>query len=88
MKPEEAESKAGGEHPVAKPVSDALGGAVYPLTRDELIWVARENEAPSTVLSLLSSLPPRRFRSLDDVQRAIDDAQTADRDPSTGGSGG
>ncbi len=68
--------------PLAKPVSDALGGAVYPLTRDELIWVARENEAPEAVLALLSSLPPRRFRSLDDVQRAIDEARAAGPDPS------
>ncbi len=81
MKPEEAEPKAGGAHPLAKPVSDALGGAVYPLTRDELIWVARENEAPQAVVALLSSLPPRRFRALDDVQRAIDEVQAAEGPP-------
>lgn len=82
MKPE---SKARETHPAEKPVSDALGGAVYPLTRDQLIWVARENEAPSTVVALLSSLPPRRFRSVDDVQQAIDEAR--ELDPSARGTG-
>ena len=79
MKPEELEPKTEQAHPAAEPVSDALGGAVYPLHRDQLIWVARENKAPPAVLALLSSLPPRRFRSVDDVQRAIDEAKAADR---------
>lgn len=87
MRPEEVEPKAGGASPLAEPVSTALGGAVYPLDRDELIWVARENEAPKTVLALLSSLPPRRFRSLDDVQRAIQEAREGGPDPSAGGGG-
>ena len=63
---------------LARSVSDALAGAVYPLDRDQLIWVARENEAPQTVIAHLASLPPRRFRSLDDVQRAIDEVQAAE----------
>ena len=79
MKPEELEPKTEQAHPAAQSVSDALGGAVYPLHRDQLIWVARENEAPPAVLAVLSALPSRRFRSVEDVQQAIDEAEAADR---------
>ncbi|MCP3105424.1 DUF2795 domain-containing protein [Myxococcus sp. K15C18031901] len=53
---------------------EALGGAVFPLTREELSWVARENEASATVLSLLAALPPGEFSSLEAVAEALQKA--------------
>jgi len=58
--------------PLAKQVSEALLGALFPLRRDLLVWVARENEAPPTLVSLFSGLPDRVYRSLDEVQEAVD----------------
>jgi len=54
--------------PLAGQVASALEGAVYPLTRRELVLVARANEAPRTLLSLLEGLPDAGYRSLEDVQ--------------------
>jgi len=57
--------------PLAGQVASALEGAVYPLTRRELVLVARANETPRTLLSLLEALPDARYRSLEDVQVAL-----------------
>ncbi len=57
--------------PLARQLSDALLGAVYPLQPNELSLVARENEAPATLVTLLSGLPPRRFGSLREVQLSV-----------------
>ena len=57
--------------PLAGQVASALEGAVYPLTRRELVLVARANEAPRTLLSLLEGIPDGDFRSLDEVQLAL-----------------
>lgn len=64
---------------MAKQVSDALSGAVFPLERHQVIWVARENDASATLLTMLSALPPRRFLSEDEVESALEeeDAQIA-----------
>ncbi|MCE9666875.1 DUF2795 domain-containing protein [Myxococcus stipitatus] len=59
---------------------EALDGAVFPLSREELVWVARENEAPATVLSLLGALPPGEFASLDAVTDRLEKA-SPDVDP-------
>jgi hypothetical protein len=46
----------------------ALQGAVYPLSAEQLSRVARENGAPAAVLTLLGALPRGDFRSLDAVE--------------------
>ena len=71
MEPDEVERAAGPSFPLAKQVAAALAGAVYPLDRRELVLVARSNEAPKTLLSILEGVPDGRFRSLDDVQVAV-----------------
>lgn len=50
----------------------SLEGAVYPLERDELVLVGRENEAERTVLTLLSALPNARYPSEEAVVQAVD----------------
>jgi hypothetical protein len=76
---EELEQAIGPTYPLARQVSEALAGAVYPLTRGHLVWVARENDAPATLLTLLSNLVDRSYRSLDEVEEQLDQAQTADK---------
>jgi len=56
---------------LVQPLRKALLGAVFPLSSEQLLLLARENEAPSVVLSLLSGLPRRRFDSLDAVQQML-----------------
>lgn len=56
----------------SRSLGEALQGAVFPLSAEQLIQVARENEAPSSVLSLLGTLPRTRFASLDAVERALE----------------
>jgi len=50
---------------------EALAGAVFPLSPEQLLRVARENEAPGALLTLLSALPRRRFDSLEAVGSAL-----------------
>jgi hypothetical protein len=71
MEPDELEEAVGPVFPLAQQVAAALEGAVYPLTRRELVLVARFNEAPRTLVSLLEGIPDARFRSLDEVQVAV-----------------
>lgn len=73
----ELESRVGQPLPLAQSLQQALLGAVFPLSAEELTWVARENEAPPTVLSLLSVLPRGSFPSVDAVAVALE--QDADR---------
>jgi hypothetical protein len=54
-----------------RPLQQALLGAVFPLSPEQLVLLARENEASSAVLSLLESLPRRRFDSLSAVQQML-----------------
>ncbi len=56
---------------LVQPLRKALLGAVFPLSLEQLLLLARENEAPSVVLSLLSGLPRGRFDSLDAVQHML-----------------
>ncbi len=58
-------------YPLAQQVNEALAGAVFPLLPRQLVWVALQNEAPATLVSLLSGLAPRRFGSVDEVIRAV-----------------
>jgi hypothetical protein len=68
----ELEERVGPPLPLAQSLHQALLGAVFPLTAEELTWVARENEAPPTVLSLLGALPRGRFASVDAVAVALE----------------
>ena len=52
-------------------VPAALAGAVFPLSAEQLVRVARENEAPGPLLTLLSTLPRGRFESLEAVARTL-----------------
>ena len=69
---EELTMRMGQPSPLAQPLQQALLGAVFPLSTEQLVLLARENEAPSVVLSLLSGLPRRRFDSLDVVQQVLE----------------
>lgn len=50
----------------------ALQGAVFPLSVEQLVRVARENEAPAEILTLLGGLPPKEFRSVEAVEFALE----------------
>ncbi len=56
---------------VADPIADALAGAIYPLSRTQLVELARENEASTAVLSRLAALPNREFRSQTQVTDSV-----------------
>lgn len=80
----ELEERVGQPLPLAQSLHQALLGAVFPLTAEELTWVARENEAPPTVLSLLGVLPRGSFPSVDAVAVALEqDAAHAEQFPET-----
>ncbi len=68
----ELESRVSPPLPLAQSLHAALLGAVFPLSAKELTWVARENEAPPMVLSLLGGLPRGRFASVDEVAVALE----------------
>lgn len=57
--------------PLDEPVAVALEGAVFPLSRPELLAVAKENEAPPRLLTLLSAIPNTLFANLKEVQEAV-----------------
>jgi hypothetical protein len=73
----------GGPEARAKPtlslvsqLRQALQGAVFPLSGEQLVRVARENAAPAEFLTLLAGLPRGEFRSLEAVEFALEgDAQ-------------
>ncbi|EPX63644.1 hypothetical protein D187_006052 [Cystobacter fuscus DSM 2262] len=52
-------------------LSQALRGAVFPLSRTQLVWLARENDAAASLLTRLSGLPEGVFASLAEVERAL-----------------
>jgi hypothetical protein len=56
---------------LTRDVSGALAGAIYPLSPEQLLRVARENEAPGPVLTLISALPRRSFDSLEAVAHTL-----------------
>jgi hypothetical protein len=68
----ELETRRGRPSPLAQPLQKALIGAVFPLSTEQLVLLARENEAPPVVLSLLSGLPRQRFDSLDGIEQVLD----------------
>jgi hypothetical protein len=78
------EVREGRPFPLARPLDEALRGAVFPLSAEQLVRVARENEAPSVVLTLLSALPRAQFSSVDAVTRALDAGPPEPRDYGAG----
>jgi hypothetical protein len=80
---------AGGLETRVKPTSSgtsalhqALQGAVYPLSAEQLTRVARENGAPASVLTLLGGLPRGDFRSLELVESLLGGGSDAAPGPS------
>lgn len=68
-------SISGGPDTQSKPtpsVRQALEGAVYPLSAEQLARVARENGAPAAVLTLLGGLPRGDFPSIDAVESRLE----------------
>jgi|GEM_PF-7083285 len=53
-------------------LTQALLGAVFPLSCRQLIWLARENDAPAPLLSRLSALANGSFDSLASVRTALE----------------
>ena len=49
-----------------------MRGAVFPLSVEQLVWLARENEAPASVLTVLSGLPRGAFASCGAVQQGVE----------------
>ncbi len=67
-------SNPGGPEPRSKSASSlrqALQGAVYPLSAEQLARVAQENDAPAAILTLLGGLPRGDFRSLEAVESQL-----------------
>lgn len=62
-------------HPLARELASALNGAVYPLSRGELVTIARENEAPAMLVTLLAGLPQRLYHSEAEVTEVVDEAR-------------
>lgn len=49
----------------------ALQGAVFPLSAEQLCRVARENGAPAAVLTLLGGLPRGEFSSMEAIEARL-----------------
>lgn len=79
----ELEVREGRLSPLARPLDEALRGAVFPLSAEQLVRVARENEAPTVVLTLLGGLPRAQFASVEAVTRALDVGAPEPRDYGT-----
>lgn len=60
-----------GSGDVATELEAALAGALFPLSRRELLLVARENEAGEGLLAMLSALPESEYRNRRDVSDGL-----------------
>ncbi|WP_338023601.1 DUF2795 domain-containing protein [Archangium primigenium] len=69
MKPFSPEAQ-GSENDAA--LTQALQGAVFPLSCRQLVWLARENDAPAPLLSRLSALGQGSFGSVAAVRGALE----------------
>ncbi len=65
-------------HPLTGQLRSALEGAVYPLTVEEAVWVARENECPRTLVSLLHGLRANEIGSLEEAEELVEQSLLAD----------
>ena len=52
-------------------VQRALGGASYPATKDELVKLAEENDAPEEVLEALRRIDEEQFDGPDELTEAL-----------------
>lgn len=66
-----SEARATPPLPSAASLRQALQGAVFPLSMEQLGRVARENDAPASLLTLLGGLPRGEFRSFEAVEHAL-----------------
>ena len=66
-----AEARAKPLLSLASLLRKSLQGAVFPLSAEQLVRVARENDAPAELLTLLAGLPRGEFRSLDAVEFSL-----------------
>lgn len=48
-----------------------LKGAEYPVSKDELVDIAQENNAPEEVISQIQDLPAEEFGGPQDVMKAL-----------------
>lgn len=69
LRPEDSPQELSGH--LSQALHQALAGAVFPLSAEQLVRVARENETSSLLLSLLGDLPQRKFESLEAVQQQL-----------------
>jgi hypothetical protein len=44
-----------------------LQGAIFPLDRHWLVWIARDDGAPRALLTLLEGLPDRQYGSVSEI---------------------
>jgi len=63
-----------GERP-ERSASYILQQVDYPATRDEIVRVAEDSEAPTDTLNFLRRLPNREYRDPDDVLRQFAEAE-------------
>ena len=61
---------------LSRELGRALQGAVFPLRRAELVCVARENDAPPALVTLLEGLPDRAYAGYEAVEQAMSRAET------------
>jgi hypothetical protein len=63
-----------GEDPRRSPASH-IAQVEYPVSRDDLVRTAEENEAPAEVINFLKALPKERYLSAEDVLRDFAEAE-------------
>ena len=57
--------------PLDEPVARAMSGGLFPLTRGEVLLLARENEAAPYLLTVLAGIPDSLYANLKEVQEAV-----------------
>lgn len=65
------EARAKPQPSLTSQLRQALQGALFPLSREQLVRVARENAAPAELLTALATLPRGEFRSLEALERIL-----------------
>jgi hypothetical protein len=63
------------QHVPAAAVQSALKGAHYPATKDDLIRLAQQNNAPSPLIEKIRDLPGSKFGGPQDVMKAFGQEQ-------------
>jgi len=52
-------------------VKEAIKGAKFPASREDLMAKAKDNKAPQEAMDMLNDLPEQQYQSWDDVLDAI-----------------